>query len=64
MTAPAESARQFLWALALGLPLGLWYSFLRPLGRWSNGVRDLLFLALGSWLWLLLRYTTRGRLKR
>ena len=25
-----------------GLPLGLWYSFLRPLGRRSTGLRDLL----------------------
>ena len=52
MTAPAESARQFLWALALGLPLGLWYSFLRPLGRRRNALRDLLFLLGAFWAWL------------
>ena len=52
MTAPAESARQFLWALALGLPLGVWYSFLRPLGRRGSALRDTLFLLGAFWAWL------------
>ena len=52
MTPPGESARQFLWALALGVPLGLWYSFLRPLGRRRNALRDLLFLGALFWAWL------------
>ena len=52
MTAPGESARQFLWALGLGIPLGLWYSFLRPLGLRGNGLRDVLFLVAAFWAWL------------
>lgn len=44
MTAPAVAAGRFGAACLLGLALGLWYGFLRPLRpRWT-ALSDLLFL--------------------
>ena len=54
MTAPAVAAGRFGAACLLGLVLGLWYGFLRPLRpRWT-ALSDLLFLlgVLPVWVYL------------
>jgi len=50
---PEEAGRRFLWGLALGLPLGICYSLLRPLRRRRSGWADALFMGcvLYAWLW-------------
>ena len=52
MVTPVEAARRFLVSLALGLCLGVWYSFLRPLRRKGNSFGDFLFVAVFFWAWL------------
>ncbi|MBE6947661.1 MAG: hypothetical protein E7454_05370 [Ruminococcaceae bacterium] len=44
MMTPQIAAGRFLWGVALGLLLGLWYGFLRPLSR-HRIFSDMLFLA-------------------
>ena len=44
MMTPELTALRFLRGLILGLALGLWYGFLRPLGRRKRALADLLFL--------------------
>ena len=41
---PQVAAGRFLWGVVLGLGLGLWYGFLRPLGRHRRTLSDCLFL--------------------
>ena len=54
MTPPAQAAGQFGAACLLGLILGLFYGFLRPLGRRHRQLADLLFVPLLVWVWLYL----------
>ena len=44
MTTPGIAAGRFLRGLVLGLILGAWYGFLRPLGRRRRTLSDLLFI--------------------
>ena len=44
MTTPALAGWRFLMGVALGGLLGLWYGFLRPLGRRRRQLADLLFI--------------------
>ncbi len=54
MTAPAVAALRFLIACALGLGLGVIYSFLRPLRPRLTGLSDALFVLclLMAWVYL------------
>ena len=54
MTEPVLDARRFGIACLLGLGLGLYYGFLRPLRPRHTALSDLLFLPglFYSWLWL------------
>lgn len=60
MTAPAVAARQFLIACAMGLGLGLFYGFLRPLRRRHVHLADLLFLPALFYGWLALGFGICG----
>ena len=53
MIPPQLAAQRFLVGLALGGILGLWYGFLRPLGRRHRHWADLAFMAavFPAWLW-------------
>ena len=53
MTTPTIAALRFLQGLYLGAGLGLWYGFLRPLGRRRRTFADILFLAgvFPTWLY-------------
>lgn len=53
MTVPAEAALRFLWGLAVGAILGVYYDFLRPLRRRHHAPADLLFVlaAFIAWVW-------------
>ena len=62
MTPPGTAAGRFGAAVALGLALGLVYSFLRPLRRRWLG--DLVFLLCALWSWTLLAFgVCRGDLR-
>ena len=52
MTVPAVAAQRFLWGLLLGVQLGLFYEFLRPLRRRHHAPADLLFVGFGFWVWV------------
>ena len=56
MTAPAVAAARLGRALVLGVPLGLWYGFLRPLRPRHTTLSDLLFLPGLFWAWLYLAF--------
>ena len=56
MTPPAQAARQFGAACLLGLALGLFYGFLRPLGQRRRQLADLLFAPALVWAWLYLSF--------
>ena len=60
MTAPGVAARQFLIACAMGLGLGLFYGFLRPLRRRHVHLADLLFLPALFYAWLVLGFGICG----
>lgn len=53
MMPPAVAAGRFATAFVLGLGLGLFYGFLRPLRRCRNWPADLIFLGglFQAWLW-------------
>lgn len=46
MTTPGIAAGRFLGGIAVGIVLGAWYGFLRPLGRRRRNTADFLFLVL------------------
>ena len=50
--APAVAAARFLRGIPLGVLLGLWYGFLRPLARGRSLLRDGLFLAMVFPVWV------------
>ena len=52
MTAPAEALRRVLTGCLLGLGLGGWYEFLRPLRRRFPHLCDLLLLAAFGCCWI------------
>ncbi len=56
MTGPALDARRFLLSCLLGIPLGIYYSFLRPLGVRHPITADLLFLPALFYGWLYLGF--------
>ena len=56
MTAPAVAASRFCHACLLGIGLGLWYDFLRPLRHRHPWLGDgILLLGIG-WVWLILGF--------
>ena len=54
MTPPALALQRFGAACLLGVGLGLWYDFLRPLRPRNTALSDLVFLAVTGWVWLFL----------
>ena len=52
MTPPALAGSRFLWACLLGLGLGLWYGFLRPLRPRHTALADAAFLAAAAGCWV------------
>ena len=60
MTTPALAASRFAAACLLGLGLGLWYEFLRPLRPRHTNLSDLLFLPGAFWAWLYLSFGVCG----
>ena len=56
MNPPRIAAARFLSAVALGIPLGIWYSFLRPLRPKHTALSDLLFLPGTLWAWVFLTF--------
>ncbi len=56
MTDPVLDARRFGIACLLGLGLGLYYGFLRPLRPRHTGLSDLLFLPALFYSWLYLSF--------
>lgn len=64
MTGPALDACRFLYACLLGLGLGLWYGFLRPLRPRHTVLSDVLFLPALGWAWLYLSFAVcRGDIR-
>ena len=53
MTPPSLALERLIRAVVLGLPLGLYYSFLRPLRRGRCILADLLLLPVCFWVWLI-----------
>ena len=53
---PAQGARHFLLALLLGLGLGCYYGFLRPLRPKHTHLSDFLFMVGLGWVWLVLNF--------
>lgn len=56
LTGPALDAARFLAGCLLGLGLGLWYGFLRPLRPRHSVLSDLLFVPALGWAWLYLSF--------
>ena len=60
MTAPEVAAGHFGISCALGVALGLWYGFLRPLRPRFSVLSDALFLLGAAWVWLELGFRVCG----
>lgn len=56
MTAPQTAWVRLAWALGLGMGLGLFYGFLRPLRRRIHWPADLLFVAAAFYAWVYLSF--------
>lgn len=56
MTAPAVSAARFAAACLMGVGLGVYYDFLRPLRPKRTVLSDVLFLIGAFWVWLQLGF--------
>ena len=52
---PAVALTRFLWSLAFGMALGLFFDFIRPVRPRFLG--DLLFLVFFGWVWLQLTFS-------
>ena len=64
MTGPALDGWRFLWACGIGLVLGMYYGFLRPLRPRHAVVSDVLFLPVLAYGWLYLGFAIcRGDLR-
>lgn len=53
---PAESLRHFFQAFLIGLPLGAYYGFLRPLRPRHTLLSDFLFLPAAFYAWLVVGF--------
>jgi len=60
MTAPAVAAGRFASGALLGLCLGIYWDFLKPLGRKHPHLCDWLFLPALVWAWLELGFGICG----
>ena len=60
MTAPETALRRFALSCLLGVGLGIWYGFLRPLRPRRTALSDGLFLAGAAWAWLELGFRICG----
>ena len=61
---PGESLRHFSLAFVMGLALGIYYGFLRPLRPRHTVLSDLLFLPAAFYAWLVLGFgICRGDLR-
>ena len=56
MNPPALALQRFGAGCLLGVGLGLWYCFLRPLRPKHTALSDLLFLLGLGWAWLYLAF--------
>lgn len=56
MTGPALDGWRFLWGCGIGVILGVWYGFLRPLRPRHTFLSDLLFLPAMGYAWLYLSF--------
>lgn len=64
MTGPALDARRFALACLLGVVLGIYYGFLRPLRPRHTALSDLLFLPAAGYSWLYLGFAVcRGDIR-
>ena len=64
MTGPALDGWRFLWACGIGLILGMYYGFLRPLRPRHTVMSDVLFLPALMYGWLYLGFAIcRGDLR-
>ena len=64
MTGPALDGWRFLCACGIGLCLGVYYGFLRPLRPRHTGLSDLLFLPALGYAWLYLSFAVcRGDIR-
>lgn len=64
MTGPALDGWRFMWACGIGLILGMYYGFLRPLRPRHTIVSDVLFLPALAYGWLYLGFAIcRGDLR-
>jgi hypothetical protein len=60
LTGPALAAQRLIHCAALGLALGLWYGFLRPLQRGRAVLADTLFMLGAGWAWLFAGFALCG----
>ena len=60
MTAPETAAARFAAAFLMGLGLGVWYGFLRPLRPKHTVLADSLFVLGVLWAWLHLGFGVCG----
>lgn len=64
MNGPALDGRRFLWACGIGLILGMYYGFLRPLRPKHTLLSDALFMPALFYAWLYLGFAIcRGDLR-
>jgi len=56
MTGPALDGWRYLWGCGIGVLLGIWYGFLRPLRPRHTALSDLLFLPALIYAWLYLSF--------
>ena len=64
MTVPVIAARRFAAGIVLGMILGIWHGFLRPVRQRSAVAGDLLFLPGLGWAWIYLMFgICRGDLR-
>ena len=64
MNTPAVAAQRFGMACLLGVLLGVYYGFLRPLRPKLTALSDLLFVLGAGWVWLYLGFAVcRGDLR-
>ena len=64
LTGPALDGWRFLWACGIGLVLGMYYGFLRPLRPRHAVISDVLFLPVLAYGWLYLGFAIcRGDLR-
>jgi hypothetical protein len=60
MISPAIAAQRLGWSLAVGVALGFWYGFLRPLRGKCRNFADLLFVAAACYGWLYIAFGVCG----